>query len=51
MITYGTNEPAFGLSDEKPANAANGQIYINIDTASVSIYDEENDTWYPEDGT
>lgn len=50
MITRGTPEPAFGLSTEKPSNVPNGQIYVNIDLASISIYDEENDTWYPEDG-
>ena len=50
MISHGPKEPIFGLSDDdKPANVANGQIFINMDTSVVQIYSEEDDTWYPEE--
>lgn len=35
-----------GLStDSKPTEARNGDLYIEIDTGSLYIYDEENDEW------
>ena len=51
MITYGTNEPSFGPEGELPENVANGHIHIVMtNPPKVLIYDEENDTWYPEGG-
>ena len=32
-------------SDTKPDNAPNGSLFIEMDTGTVWIYDEENELW------
>ena len=37
-----------GLStDAKPLDAANGSVFLEIDTGSVFCYDAEGKTWIP----
>ena len=50
MITRNENPPIYGLStDEKPANCANGQRLILMDTGETKYYDEEHGKWLPEE--
>ena len=36
----------YGLStDVKPTDAANGSVFVEMDTSTIYFYDLENETW------
>lgn len=46
MVTYVSPNEFRGLStDNKPTNAKNGDIYAEMDTGKMWIYDEQNARW------
>ena len=44
-------EAAGTSADEKPTeNLVTGSVFVEVDTGTVSFYEEENGDWYPVSG-
>ena len=47
MVTSDVISTFYGLSeDDKPTNAKNGSVFIEIDTGKSYMYSAGDDTWY-----
>ena len=54
MVTVGSNSREYdGLStDTKPTGGArNGEIFIEIDTGKIYLFDEEGQKWYEQEAS